>query len=274
MQRTIYKFERYEDRNLPLYAAKPKQRPLRVCPHYHIDAEFIRVLRGKVKLNAGTNTYVIEEGDIAFLPPMTFHEAFADDANASIDALVFHPSVLGKEIRFTEETGECYIFKNGIGNTEHWWNLIERTLQSFYIHGRGYLLEVRAYLLLIGSKLIECGAAELQEEKTPFLRIKPVVDYIKQNYNRYISIGELADMLCLCPDHFSRIFKKTTGKTPMLFITDYRITESMKLLSRSELSVEEIAQNTGFQNAAYFNRVFKQKMKMTPLGYRKKVNSL
>lgn len=274
MQRTIYKFERYEDRDLPIYAAKPKQRPLRVCPHYHGDAEFIRVLCGKVKLNAGVNTYVLEEGDIAFLPPMTFHEAFADDVNACIDALVFHPSVLGQEVRFTEEMGECYVLKKNTDNIDFWWDLIEHTLQSFYRHGRGYALEVRGYLLLIGSKLIECGAAELQEENTPFLRIKPVVDYIKQNYNRYISISELADLLCLCPDHFSRVFKNITGKTPTLFVTDYRITESMKLLSHSELSVEEIAQKTGFQNAAYFNRVFKQKMHITPLGYRKKVNSL
>ena len=66
------------------------------------------------------------------------------------------------------------------------------------------------------------------------------------------------------------LFKKTTGITPAKYILNLRIEESVSLLTSTELSLEEIAERTGFGSSTYMNRIFKQKLGCTPGKFRSK----
>jgi transcriptional regulator GlxA family with amidase domain len=59
------------------------------------------------------------------------------------------------------------------------------------------------------------------------------------------------------------------GKTPVDYINGIRINRAMQLLVDSEMSVSEISDEIGFCNANYFNKIFKQYVRLTPLAYRK-----
>ncbi|NOU35279.1 MAG: AraC family transcriptional regulator [Kiritimatiellaceae bacterium] len=70
------------------------------------------------------------------------------------------------------------------------------------------------------------------------------------------------------PEHVSRVLKKCTGKTPTQLINEARLTESARRLCMTSDGILEIAAVCGFDNPAYFYRLFKQKYGQPPRRYR------
>lgn len=100
-------------------------------------------------------------------------------------------------------------------------------------------------------------------------RIGRILVYIHQRIENDLSVKELAYKACLSADHFTRAFKRTTGKTPMDYIHQKRVEKAQLLLATTNLSLKEIVEKTGFNSASYFNRTFKKASGVTPLEYRR-----
>ena len=81
--------------------------------------------------------------------------------------------------------------------------------------------------------------------------------------------SELGGLLNVCNDHFIRLFRSATNKTPVAYIRDFRLQEALKLLLDGDLSVTDIASAVGFSSGNYMTRVFRSAFHMTPLQYRK-----
>ncbi len=99
--------------------------------------------------------------------------------------------------------------------------------------------------------------------------IKEVKSYIAQNYQKEISIEDIAAAVFLNSSYLCTLFKKRTGITIIQYLTDYRIKEACALLKEGRLKNIEVANRVGYKNISYFNMVFKAKMHTTPSGYRK-----
>ena len=99
--------------------------------------------------------------------------------------------------------------------------------------------------------------------------IKIVVDYIQENYQNVLTIGELAALLHFSEPYFMRFFKKHTGTTCVDYINDFRMNKATELLTTTNISIMEVAMQVGMHNISYFNRMFKKKYQMTPKEYRK-----
>lgn len=84
-----------------------------------------------------------------------------------------------------------------------------------------------------------------------------------------ITIGDIAAAVGFSESHFMRYFKETMGTSFVEYLRDYRLTIASRLLASSDSSILNIAAETGFENLSYFNRVFKEKYKMTPRQFRK-----
>ncbi len=68
---------------------------------------------------------------------------------------------------------------------------------------------------------------------------------------------------------FCRIFKQTMNRTPMQYIMRYRIMQSCRMLIDTNKKIAEIANETGFNNISYYNKVFLNIVGCTPKQYRK-----
>lgn len=93
--------------------------------------------------------------------------------------------------------------------------------------------------------------------------------FAKSNYNRPIGPDDMAVASSLSRYHFTRLFKKTTGLTPIQYLTNIRILKGAELLFQTKYSIEEISLEIGFANANYFTKVFKRSTGMTPGEFRK-----
>lgn len=94
------------------------------------------------------------------------------------------------------------------------------------------------------------------------------IEYIEENYEKKISIDELADIAKISKYHFIRKFKKTYSETPYEFIIRYKINKSKILLLNTDYSVDEVSMMVGFNDTTTFIRAFKKLIGTTPNKYR------
>ncbi len=93
--------------------------------------------------------------------------------------------------------------------------------------------------------------------------------YVAEHYAAPISREEISAALKVSPNHLSRVFRRDTGITPWQYLNQYRVVQAQKLLLHTELNVTEVAQHVGFNDPAYFVRVFRKEAGKAPLQYRK-----
>lgn len=101
-------------------------------------------------------------------------------------------------------------------------------------------------------------------------RIGFVVDYIKKNLHQKLSIDSIAKMAYVSKSNFFKMFKDELGTSPNEFILQERINRAKELLANQN-SIKETAYQTGFSDANYFTRVFKQLVGVTPKSYQDKM---
>ncbi|MCM3439799.1 helix-turn-helix domain-containing protein [Metabacillus halosaccharovorans] len=94
--------------------------------------------------------------------------------------------------------------------------------------------------------------------------IKEAVRYFHSHFTEPFDAVELADELGVHPSHLARQFKKETGSTMSQFVHQLRIQKAKRLLKKDNASIEHITGKCGFEDAAYFIRVFKKFTGMPP----------
>lgn len=97
---------------------------------------------------------------------------------------------------------------------------------------------------------------------------KRVLNYVKEHFAESVAVSSLADHMAMSPQHFSRAFKETLGRSPVQYIQEHRVEESKRLLKQSNLSLVEVAERCGFSDQAHFSRLFKKYTLQTPKRYR------
>ncbi len=100
-------------------------------------------------------------------------------------------------------------------------------------------------------------------------RINTIYNYIKENFLGPITLKGAADQVSMSRESFCRFFKKTLNKTFFEFLNEYKVNLACKMLIDTDLSVSEIAYNTGYNNPTFFHRQFNKFMTMSPSQYRK-----
>ncbi|HYH05159.1 MAG TPA: helix-turn-helix transcriptional regulator, partial [Bacillota bacterium] len=101
--------------------------------------------------------------------------------------------------------------------------------------------------------------------------LSQVKEFIEANYgSAEISTRMVAEQLGLSPARVIELLKDEYQLTFKQLINKLRITEAKRLLKDTDLPIIEIAFNLGFNNASYFNKLFKQYEDMTPSEYREK----
>lgn len=92
--------------------------------------------------------------------------------------------------------------------------------------------------------------------------------WLESNFSIDFLMDEVADKVGLSHRSFMRRFKKATGDTPLAYLQQVRIETAKELLRNSTSSVEEIGYRVGYEDASYFSRLFKQRVKLTPGEFR------
>jgi AraC-like DNA-binding protein len=99
-------------------------------------------------------------------------------------------------------------------------------------------------------------------------RIERSIEYMNQNFQKSITLSEVAKLANMTDVSFSRFFRSRTGITFMDSLLEMRLGHASRLLIDTTQSVAEVAYNCGFNNISNFNRLFKKKKGCTPKEFR------
>lgn len=199
-----------------------------------------------------------------------------------VEALVlhFHPECLGKEFLTVSETQEILkllqLSKNGLiihGDTKERIKELMAAMQ----HTNG--LEKLIYLFAIFRVLATSDEYETLSRSFAYnklnkideSRMDKVFSHTLTNFREKISIEDVAILCNLSSTSFCRYFKMITNKSYFDFLTEVRLNHACRLIIDSDLTMQHIAVESGFENTSNFYRHFKKFKGITPTEYRKRL---
>jgi transcriptional regulator GlxA family with amidase domain len=97
--------------------------------------------------------------------------------------------------------------------------------------------------------------------------------WMKNNMSKTVPMSELAQQFSMSLRNFTRRFKEATGKTPLHYIQDIRISTASDLLQSSNLSIGDIASKVGYNDPSHFTQLFRKKLQLSPREYRTTVRA-
>jgi len=104
-------------------------------------------------------------------------------------------------------------------------------------------------------------------------RVETVMAYLNKNFEKEITLLEIAKLASMSEVAFSRFFKLRTGKTFVDTLNEIRLGNASRMLIDTTQSISEIAYHCGFNNLSNFNRMFKKKKHCTPKEFREEYNA-
>lgn len=122
---------------------------------------------------------------------------------------------------------------------------------------------------LVGALL--CRTDEFRPAKRYGARIGNAVEFAQRNFDRGISVQDMAGRACLERKYFSRLFKARMGIGPKEYLLMLKIQKSKRLLRDATLSVKEVAALVGCDDSLAFSKTFSQAMGKSPTEYRRQL---
>lgn len=249
--------------------------------HWHEEFEITYIRKGSCTYLVDLEACHAGEGDLLFFASGMLHGIPEGQVRElETDSFVFHPQMLGTgkdvcgvkyvgparagEVRFPAVIKKDAVESSGLAE------VFEKLKKSFLGKGEGYELESEALLYQFFYLLYKCVPHKriTSENEEVLEKLKNVIRYIKENYQRQVTVSELAGVCHFSEYYFMRFFKKYMNMTCIEYLNQYRMEIAAGKLAESSQSVTDVALDTGFQNISYFNRVFKKSYHMTPTQYR------
>lgn len=248
--------------------------------HWHPEFELICGISGELAVTVSQEKYILREGEILFINPEELHSYAAFSEEVQYHAAVFKPSLFQFNAPhfFEQEFINPMIngvlrFPRMIDRRHEKYAVISPIVDRIFNEHINSKTMVFADLTLLFCTLMDNGLLEQVSEESVYKQtedIKCCIKYMEENFNRNITLAELANLVHLNPNYFCNYFKKQTGLTPFAQLNNIRIHRASKILCQTELSIAEVAEACGYENTNYFIRRFKEARGCTPSVYRKK----
>jgi len=248
--------------------------------HQHEELQISFIKQGEGSLLVGDSISSYKTGDFVILGgnlPHVFKSQESAEATSHMLTVFFTKESFGIDFFKTEELKTLTSFfekaANGFKITAPPTSLIELFEQLKSASKLDRFIYFIRLLKLLNEAPYESLSSFVSEKKytdTEGNRMSAVIQYTLTNFTKKISLHEIAREAAMTPNAFCKYFKKRTRKTYVEFLTELRIDTATQLLKDNvEMSIAEIAEESGFSNISNFNRKFKELKKIRPLEYRK-----
>lgn len=130
---------------------------------------------------------------------------------------------------------------------------------------RSRLMEI----LILTMRRVLCGEVAKDQIQPQSTIVLEAVQYLDTHYQGKALLGDFCQKYHYSLQYVSRKFKQETGFTASEYLQKKRLEKSCELLICSDMSIQEIAHQIGYEDTRFFNQIFQKKMKMSPREYRK-----
>ncbi len=234
-----------------------------IWPHYYSYFCCHLVTGGSAVFETDKGTWHLQNGDIFFtFPSDKFNCTERNEFKYLYIAFVGRrPTELLKSMGITREQP---VFRGHDGISDFWVNSLKQcTTKNLAFMAKGVLYCTFAHM--------QC---ELHEEVSARQGLDDVVHEVRSAVEREyanpdLTIEVFADYYGYSPKYLSRRFRDLTGVAFLDYLTACRIRHAAVLLTESDKTIREVASAVGYKDALYFSKVYKKRMGISPINYRK-----
>lgn len=249
--------------------------------HWHQDIEFILILSGHMTYNVNGTTIRLEQGNGIVVNGNQFHHGFSEEGEeCEFICMIVNPLLLSVNEFFERRYIEPILHNQNLPwielSTEiEWQRKILEYVYNIYTTSseQEMFLEIQQMLFGLWSVLYHHTK---QEEKISvqtderIIVLKKMLTYIHSHYSEKITLDRIAEAGNVCKSKCHILFRVYLGRTPMEYITEYRLRKSADALLNSDLSIAEIGYNVGINSASYYSELFRKYFDCTPTEYKKR----
>lgn len=248
-----------------------------IAPHWHDALEIIYILEGNLKITISGISHELNTGQCIMISSSIIHSTLCTKANRAIVFQIpesfierFIPDSQNLQFSLTDPA-ENSVLQSKV-------DLFKETLLKMQLladlQPDGAVLRFNSLLFEVLFQLYHNfsvkSVPETARHSRNLERLKPVLDYIAENYNRPISLNEISEIAILQPKYFCRFFKKCMGVTFLEYQNELRLSEIYKDITSTDKKISDILEQHGFTNYKRFRRMFQERFHATPTELRKK----
>lgn len=142
-------------------------------------------------------------------------------------------------------------------------SLYSELQKNWLLRAPGYKLRVQAYLMLILDRIFQITVYQKDFHINDH-RIRQAMDFILTNYNKPLTLADVAEHVDLSPMYFGNLFKQQTGESFRQYLCSIRLNQAENMLLSGEYRVGEVAELCGFSDAFYFSKVYREQKGISP----------
>jgi AraC-like DNA-binding protein len=250
--------------------------------HYHAEYELNLVINARgARRIVGDSIEVIDDIELVFIGPNLHHAWFTHQcASAAIHEVTvqFHKDLFDQKFL---QRNQAFFIKNLLDNAhrgvvfsyETTRDITTRILNLDNKDGFNSVLQLLSILhtLSISKNMRLLSDPGFSEEKLQYAsrRVDKVFEYMKTNYNKQLTLAQVAQVANMPEASFCRFLKKRTGKSFIESLNEIRLGNASRMLINTTHSIAEIAYISGFNNISNFNRIFKRHKLCVPKEFRR-----
>lgn len=220
--------------------------------------------QGVIRLN-GRN-YDIKAGDAFYLPPKVPHEYYPVENIWETHWLTFEGSEIPSLLEHIKLEKERVFHINDLNAVDVIFKKILYLMKTNYYYC-GHECSVLLYQFLIELHRV-VNLQNGSQDGQKLNQLQPVIDYIEKNYQKELTLCELANLIDLSPQYLCRLFKECLNLRPFEYLARKRIQQAKLLLLDDNLNINEIATRVGYNDCSYFCAVFKRHEMLSPAEFR------
>lgn len=251
-------------------------------PHWHSAMEIIAPVENWYDAVIRGETYHLIPGDILIIPSGELHALKAPEKGTRF-IFLFDISSIAKLSGFASIQSvmddPLIITKNTYPHIyDDVYHILLQMRNEYF--NKNEFAELTIFSLLLNlfvklgtnhlSNMNLFASARPYKQKEYINKFNDVMDYIDAHYMEDFTLDSVASAIGFSKYHFSRLFKQYTGFSFCAYICHRRIKVAEELLEQPDLSITEIAMQSGFPSISTFNRVFRQQKNCSPSEYREK----
>jgi beta-xylosidase/AraC-like DNA-binding protein len=246
--------------------------------HFHQNLEIVYVLEGSVEVQIESETYNLKKGDFLLINANKRHSLRATKEEILLASFRVNFTMLAEYMGTNQLLFWCNTTADRSESYVQLKKVLDRMLNRFYDkekEGAIYLNSIyyEAIYLLVAYFMIKADDARMKENFTPDnSRIFEIQNYVQANYQKQLSLNDLAKKLYLSNAYLSKYIKKHFGLSFLEYVNNVRLFHAVDELVYSEKKITRIALDNGFPTTAAFNKAFKEIYNMTPSAYRSTVH--
>ncbi|OCT11888.1 hypothetical protein A8709_28915 [Paenibacillus pectinilyticus] len=279
-----------ESTEFPFYTARYTFSPGEVIPlHAHQFVEFVYVSEGVGRHTYRGQSFDISKGDVFVIEPYVPHAYEASDGTLVVYNILFQSSVLESEIRALSKEASFLdfyymepFFRNYAGfqtrlqlhQHEHMEIVLhlDRLLQEFQHKAMGYRIIIKNRLIELFIDLSRRYASYTHPSWPPLqdfgALFEDMAKFISLHYASPLQLEQMSSLSGMSLSTFSVKFKQHFGKTFVEYRNAIRIQVAQDLLIRTDSKIAAIAEQVGFEDLSFFNKLFKRITKQSPKDFR------